>query len=674
MPGLSFKGLRVKLMALLMIAAMVPCVAVGVVCFERGRSALELAEFAKLSVLWTAKRHEMIAWFARVVNDLASVAQSKRFRVGFEELVKPGRIQEGRVGAMKDLDEVIRGYLDGRTPEHGFDDLFLIDGKTGKILRGAKPLADRGSDKVADEQVDAGVQYVVKQVISLNRPAISDLEVNSATKNPSAVIGVPVFRLQTRECLGVLAIRINLNGMNKILDLESTQGGSSEVYFVGKDFLMRSRSRLSPESIPLKTRRETEAARQALGGKTVSTFTRGVSGGTNLSVAALVGMNKQKDFLADFDWVMVVEMDEKEAMGSVRSLAWWTAGIAGLTALIVSIAGFFVSAGVTAPVVAVANVAREVSRGNLTGTLTNSNRRDEIGTLIESFGIMINDLRDQIARIRETIEVVDASTAEISASISQVAVSTTETSAAVTQTTQTVKQVKHAAELAVDRARKVAQSSQVAVHITEDTRLNAEDRVQRIRLIKEQMESIGEIVVQLSDQSRSVEEIIATVQDLADQSNLLAVNASIEAARAGDQGRGFTVVAQEIKLLADQSKQATEQVRAILEDSRKLVSSVVMAAEQGNKAVEAGVEQSASAAESIERLAAGVTESAEAANAIEVTIDHEFAGVDQVLTAMTSIEGAMRNMMDGTEHVDQSAQRLAAVGSELRRMVARYKV
>ena len=287
---------------------------------------------------------------------------------------------------------------------------------------------------------------------------------------------------------------------------------------------------------------------------------------------------------------------------------------------------------------------------------------------------MISDLRDQITRIRKTIGVLDTSASDISASISRVAESTTQTSVAVTETTATVKQVKQAAQLAVDRAGKVAHSSRVAVRITEDTKVNAQDRVRRIHLIKEQMESIAEIVVRLSRQSRSVEEIIATVQDLADQSNLLAVNASIEAARAGDQGTGFSVVAKGIKLLADQSKQATEQVRAILEDGRKLVSSVVMAAEQGNKAVEAGVRQSANAAESLEGLAVGVTESAEAANEIEVTVDRQFLAVDQVFAAVTSIEGAMRDMMDGTQHVDHSARRLAAVGSELRRMVERYKV
>lgn len=358
----------------------------------------------------------------------------------------------------------------------------------------------------------------------------------------------------------------------------------------------------------------------------------------------------------------------------VSSLAWWTACTVGLAVLGVSIVGFFLSGRVSAPVVAVANAAREVSRGNLSTTLPSFDRRDEIGTLIESFKIVTHDLIGHIARVHEAIEVLDSSTSHISASIAQVAASTTQTSAEVTEATGTVNELQQAARIAADKAGRVAQSSQQAVRIIQDTRLNAEDRVQRIHLIKEQMESIGEIVVRLSDQSRSVEEIIATVQDLADQSNLLAVNASIEAARSGDQRNGFTVVAREIKLLEDQSKIATKQVRAILEDSRKLVSAVVMATERGSKAVEAGVEQSASAAESIERLTAEVTEAAEAAGMIEVTLDRQFTGVDRVFTTMTSVEGAMRRMMEKAEQVDSSAQRLASVRSELRQMVEHYKI
>src|SRR4030067_173625 len=106
--------------------------------------------------------------------------------------------------------------------------------------------------------------------------------------------------------------------------------------------------------------------------------------------------------------------------------------------------------------------------------------------------------------------------------------------------------------------------------------------------IQEQMESIAQSIVRLSEQGQAIGEIIATVNDLAEQSNMLAVNAAIEAAKAGEQGKGFAVVAQEVKSLAEQSKQATAQVRTILGDIQKATSGAVMATEQGSKAGETG--------------------------------------------------------------------------------------
>lgn len=195
-----------------------------------------------------------------------------------------------------------------------------------------------------------------------------------------------------------------------------------------------------------------------------------------------------------------------------------------------------------------------------------------------------------------------------------------------------------------------------------------------MNLIKEQMGSIGETVVRLSEHSHAIEEIIATVQDLADQSNLLAVNASIEAARAGDQGKGFAVVAHEIKTLADQSKSATEQIRTILQDTRKWVGAVVMATEQGGKAVEAGVTQSASAGNAIESLSNNVVASSQAALVIRTHTEQQFLGVDQVSTAMFNIEQAMKENITSTSQLEISAKRIEQLGVDLKELVARFKM
>ena len=116
--------------------------------------------------------------------------------------------------------------------------------------------------------------------------------------------------------------------------------------------------------------------------------------------------------------------------------------------------------------------------------------------------------------------------------------------------------------------------AEAAQAVSEETDVLEAEFKQRIR---EQMEAIAESMVRLSEQGQAIGQIIATVEDLAAQSNLLAVNASIEAAKAGEHGKGFGVVAQEVKSLAEQSKQATNQVRTILSDIQKATTAAVMA-------------------------------------------------------------------------------------------------
>jgi len=234
--------------------------------------------------------------------------------------------------------------------------------------------------------------------------------------------------------------------------------------------------------------------------------------------------------------------------------------------------------------------------------------------------------------------------------------------------------LRQAAKLSGEKAKYVARSSLDAANISEAGKQATQDTAERMELIRQQMESIGETVIRLSDHSQAIEDIIAAVQDLADQSNLLAVNASIEAARAGEQGKSFAVVAHEIKSLADQSRQATEQVRSILHETRKWVNAVVMATEQGGKAVQAGVEQSAAAGESINALAESIVESSQAAAVIDSSSQQQFAGVDQVSLAMGNIGQAMRESLDGTTELEAAAKRLDDLGGQLRKLVERYRV
>lgn len=318
------------------------------------------------------------------------------------------------------------------------------------------------------------------------------------------------------------------------------------------------------------------------------------------------------------------------------------------------------------------SLAEDISKGDLSRRL-NAKSKDEIGRLGASLDAMADTLRNQTRHMQDAVNILSTSAAEISTTVSQVAQSTSSTSTSVAETTTTIEEVKQAARIASEKSKDVARMAEESVRVSSEGKTATEETIARMNLIKEQMESVGETVVRLSEHGQTIAEIIKTVQDLADQSNLLAVNASIEAARAGDHGKGFSIVAHEIKTLADQSKEATDQVRTILGETRKWVSAVVMATEQGTKAVGKGVQQSTKAGEAIAILSNSVAESAQAARVIQTSSEQQFSGVDQVSGAMVGIEEAVRQNLVGTKHLEDAAQRLADLGQDLKQLMEEYK-
>jgi methyl-accepting chemotaxis protein len=271
--------------------------------------------------------------------------------------------------------------------------------------------------------------------------------------------------------------------------------------------------------------------------------------------------------------------------------------------------------------------------------------------------------------LRESIAQLSASSAEILSTTTQVASGAAETAAAVSETTATVEEVKQTAQLASQKARYVSESAQKASNVSQAGRKSVEEAIQGMRRIREQMESIAESIVQLSEQSHAIGEIIATVNDLAEQSNLLAVNAAIEATRAGEQGKSFGVVAQEIRSLAEQSRQATGQVRTILGDIQKATNVAVLATEQGNKAVEAGVKQSTETDEAIRLLSVSINEAAQAATQIAASSQQQMIGMDQVVLAMNNIKQASEQNVTGTKQAELAAQGLYEMGGRLSALV-----
>jgi len=365
-----------------------------------------------------------------------------------------------------------------------------------------------------------------------------------------------------------------------------------------------------------------------------------------------------------------VEEAEKTARESLRSFA-----ILSVLALALGIGlTLFLSRMIANPLAEISRVAERVASGDLTVSMPTNHRGDEVGVLAQTFRKMVESLREVNRQIMEGVNVLASSSSEILASTTQVASGASETAAAVNETTTTVEEVKQTAQLSSQKAKYVMDSAQKSTQASQAGKKAVEETLAGMQRIQEQMESVAASIVKLSEQSQAIGEIIATVNDLAEQSNLLAVNAAIEAAKAGEQGKGFAVVAQEVKSLAEQSKQATAQVRAILSDIQKATAASVMATEQGTKAVEAGVKQSRETDESIRLLMESIAEAAQAATQIAASAQQQMVGTDQVAQAMENIKLASTQNVASTKQAETSARNLHELGQKLKQLMGIYRV
>lgn len=344
--------------------------------------------------------------------------------------------------------------------------------------------------------------------------------------------------------------------------------------------------------------------------------------------------------------------------------------LVGLSALL----AWLLSRHIAQPLAALTRLAEQIGRGEIPQTVATSKRQDEVGSLAHAFADMSHYLRDMVQEINEGISVLASSSEEILAATSQSASSTQETATAVSEIVTTVEEVKQTAMLASDKSRTVTESAERTRQVAQGGFQAVDEALRGMQQIREQMQAVAESIMRLGDQTQAIGEIVATVGDLAEQSNLLGVNASIEAVKAGEAGKGFSVVAQEVKALADQSKQATAQVRGILGDIQKATTKAILLAEQGSKAVEIGYERARVSGESIRTLSASIEESTDVAQQIAATSQQQMVGMDQIASAMEYINQASQDNVGGTRQVDLAARNLHEVGLKLKALTSRFRL
>ncbi len=299
-------------------------------------------------------------------------------------------------------------------------------------------------------------------------------------------------------------------------------------------------------------------------------------------------------------------------------------------------------------------------------------RLEQANREIERQAQMEQEQRQQLlhllSQIREAAGQLNAASNEILATTAQQSAGATQQSAAISQATTTIDQVRLITQQTSQRAGEVAEMARRTAAVSQSGQQAVSDTIAGMGAVKHKVEMIAHNILDLSEQSQSIGQIIATVGEIAAQSNMLALNAAVEAARAGEAGRGFSVVAQEVRSLAEQSRTATEQVREILAEIQRGINTAVMTTEEGMKGADAGVRLAGNAGLAIQQLAEGVAQSADAAEQIAAATGQQMVGMEQMVASMGNIHLVTSQSVGGARQSEQAAGALNHLAGQLRQL------
>ena len=317
--------------------------------------------------------------------------------------------------------------------------------------------------------------------------------------------------------------------------------------------------------------------------------------------------------------------------------------------------------------------AQLIGQGNLTHTLPEEGA-GELGRMGAHLNGMRASLRNVATQTRSAAENVNAATSEIRSTAQEQAAASAEQLSAIEETSATLTEITQSGAQITARAQEVERNAQDAVGISGQGLKAVAATVGAMDSIREQVESVAATIVTLSERTQAISEITLTVNTIAERSHLLALNASIEAAAAGEHGRTFSVVAGEIKRLADQARDATQRVRTNLGEIQQGINTSVMLAEEAAKRVEAGRLQTESTDATIREMADAIQESVQAFQQIVAATNQHQIGLEQVMQALASIRQAASQTSSTTRELESAANNLSTLSEGLVDAVRIYRL
>ncbi|MEE9441245.1 MAG: methyl-accepting chemotaxis protein [candidate division Zixibacteria bacterium] len=598
------------------------------------------------------------------------------------------------------------------TEMYGYYDLFLVN-PDGFVFYTVAQEADYNTNLINGQYSSSNLGKLTRDVLNSKQFGFADFRPYAPSNNePCAFIAQPCIANGTVEM--IVALQLPLEAINAIMQERSGMGETGETYLVGPDKLMRSDSYLDPTGHSVKASFagtvdkngvDTDASRGALSGNTEAEIIMDYNGNPVLSAYMPV-------MVFGASWAMIAEIDESEAFATVNALQMAIMLIGAVMAAIVVLVGWMIARSIAKPIANMSAVAEAISTGDINHDIEVKSK-DEIGVLGESFksliaymqemaraaesiagnnlqaevepkskhdvlGIafkkMIGNLDTMIRQLRDNAGELVSAANEISSSSEQMAQGAKSQTDQAAQVSSAIEEMTATIIQSSKNANEAKESSENAANTSAEGQTIVGETINGMVKIAQSAEESGQIINELATASDKIGEIIGVIDDIADQTNLLALNAAIEAARAGEQGRGFAVVADEVRKLAERTGKATgeitEMIKGIQSDSGRAVTSM----DEAGKLVEEGKGLADKAGNSLDAINSISQQVTDMIVQIATAADQQSSAAEQISKNMEMISNVSKESAAGAEQSASAAEELNRQAEGMQKMVAQFKI
>lgn len=659
--------LKFKLLSIFFAISLIPIGITGIIASNIASTSLEEQTFHQLTAIRENKKNQVVNYFDARKEDIVLLSSTIK-----------NLLDNSSVDAINQSAHGKNDYFKKYIETYHYYDLFLIS-PDGDVFYTVTREADYQSNLATGPYKDSGLGELYKQVLSTKQYSMVDFTRYAPSNNdPASFIGYPLT-LANGETL-ILALQLSIDALNKVMQERAGMGDTGESYLVGSDYLMRSDSYLDKANRSViasfagnvsRNGAKTEAVEAGLKGQTDTRIIDDYNDEEVLSAFTPITIE-------DVRWVLLSEINTSEAFKPVWALYKTLFFVVLLTIGIVVGVSYRTTLSIIRPLggepTNMRKLTEMVADGNLTFEFRPRSDGQRHHGVYGAMQKMVDGLKDMVTDIISSSQQL-ASTAE------QTSVTSQETQKSLEAQKNSIEQVATAVEEMSISVQEVAQNALEVADATNKAKSQSGEANQMLGQTMSDITDLGteineatDIIRKLAEDSQSISSVMEVIRGIAEQTNLLALNAAIEAARAGEQGRGFAVVADEVRNLAQKTQESTQDIEKVIDKLQSASREAVSAMDDSQHKAQTTIGKAQSTADAIVQVDTNIEAISQMSELIATAAEEQSSVTQEISQSITNINDVADMNTQSAKETANASEQISALAVHLNDISLKFKL